>query len=153
MPTITRVEKLLSISSEPLTPAPQANPELVRDYPLGSELLRLLGRKNGFYTFESALHVFPLTSESVNGLSLAEWNSETLWRNDYGGLTLGLLFFAEDILQNQFCLSSSGVIRFEAETGGTRLMADSLENWAEIILRNYDDETGWKFASRWQAAN
>jgi hypothetical protein len=113
----------------------------------------MLERKNGFYAFESALHVFPLTSEFVNGSNLAEWNSGSLWRNDYGDLTSGLLFFAEDIFQDQFCLSASGVLRFKAETGGTKLMTDSLENWAEIILRDYDHETGWKFASRWQAAN
>jgi hypothetical protein len=155
MPAMTSVEKLLSISSEPLAqaPTPLVNPDVVRDYPLGPELLRLLERKNGFYAFESALHVFPLTSEPVNGSSLAEWNSDTLWRNDYGDLTVGLLFFAEDILQDQFCLSSSGVLRFDAETGGTKVMADSLENWAEIILRDYDYETGWRFASGWQAEN
>jgi hypothetical protein len=153
MPTMTRVEKLLSISSEPLAHMPPVNPELLRLYPLGPELLSILERKNGFYAFESALHVFPLTSERVNGASLAEWNSEALWRNDYGDLTSGLLFFAENILLDQYCLSASGVLRFNAETGGTKLIADSLENWADIILRDYDHETGWRFASRWQAEN
>jgi len=113
----------------------------------------MLERKNGFYTFESALHVFPLTSEPVNGATLAEWNSDTLWRNDYGDLTAGLLFFAEDIFQDQFCLSSSGVLRFKAQTGGSELMADSLEKWAEIVLRDYDHETGWTVVNRWQAKN
>jgi hypothetical protein len=153
MPAMTSVEKLLAISSERLVPAAPANFEPMKNYPLGPELLRMLERKNGFYAFESALHVFPLTSDIVNGSTLDEWNSGTLWRNDYGDLTEGLLFFAEDILQGQFCLSSSGVLRFNAETGGTKPMADSLENWAEIILRHYDHETGWEFASRWQAEN
>jgi hypothetical protein len=56
-------------------------------------------------------------------------------------------------LLDQYCLSASGVLRFNAETGGTKLMADSLENWANIILRDYDHETGWRFASRWQVEN
>ncbi len=150
---MTRVEKLVSISSDPLTHTPPFNFEPLEHYPLGPELFRMLERKNGFYAFESALHVFPLTSELVNGSSLVEWNSDSLWRNDYGDLALGLLFFAEDIFQDQFCLSSSGVLRFNAATGGTKLMADSLENWAQIILRDHDHETGWKFASRWQAEN
>jgi hypothetical protein len=153
MSTMTRVEKLLSISSEPFAQTPPVNPELLTTYPLGPELLSILERKNGFYAFESALHVFPLTSESVNGSNLAEWNSGSLWRNDYGDLTSGLLFFAEDIFQDQFCLSGSGVLRFKAETGGTKLMTDSLENWAEIILRDYDHETGRKLVSGWQAEN
>jgi hypothetical protein len=113
----------------------------------------MLERKNGFYAFESALHVFPLTSEPVNGSSLVEWNSDSPWRNDYGDLTVGLLFFAENILQDQFCLSASGVLRFNAEAGGTKRMADSLENWAEIILRDYDHETRWTFAHGWQSEN
>ncbi len=100
----------------------------------------MLERKNGFCAFESALHIFPLTSEPVDGASLAEWNSDTFWRSDYGDLTPGLLFFAGNILQDQVCLSSSGVLRFNAETGGTKVMADSLENWAGIILRDYDHE-------------
>ncbi|MGD0792326.1 MAG: hypothetical protein ABR920_11210 [Terriglobales bacterium] len=150
---MTRVEKLLSISSEPVSRTPPVNPALLKNYPLGSELLGMLEHKNGFYAFESALHVFPLTSEPVNGVSLAEWNSDSLWRNDYGDLTSGLLFFAEDIMQDQFCLSTSGVLRFSAETGGTKPMADSLENWADIILRDFDRETGWTFANKWQAEN
>src|SRR5713226_9495608 len=150
---MTRVEKLLSISSESLAPTPPVNPELVTEYPLGPELLRMLERKNGFYAFESALHVFPLAPGPLNGATLAEWNSDSLWRNDYGDLTAGLLFFAENTLQDQFCLSASGVLRFKAETGGTKPVADSLESWAEIILRDYDHETGWTFANRWQAEN
>jgi hypothetical protein len=150
---MTRVEKLLSISSQPLAQTPPVNVELMKNYPTGPELLRMLERKNGFYAFESALHVFPLTSEVVHGASLAEWNSDSLWRNDYGDLTVGLLFFAEDILQDQFCLSASGVLRFNAETGGTKPMADSIEKWAEITLRDYDHETGWTFANRWQVEN
>jgi hypothetical protein len=150
---MTRVEKLLSISSAPLADTPPVSLKLLEDYPLGPELRRMLEHKNGFYAFESALHVFPLSSEPVDGSTLAEWNSDSLWRNDYGDLTTGMLFFAENILQDQFCLSASGVLRFKAETGGTMPVADSLESWAEIILRDYDHEIGWTFANRWQAEN
>jgi hypothetical protein len=150
---VTAIEKLLTISSDPLASTTPTNFELMTNYSLGPELLRMLERKNGFYAFESAPHVFPATSETLNGASLAEWNSDTLWRNDYGDLTSGLLFFAEDVFQDQFCLSSSGVLRFKAATGGTNLMTDSIENWAKIILRDYDRETGWRFASGWQAEN
>jgi hypothetical protein len=56
-------------------------------------------------------------------------------------------------LQDQFCLSASGVLRFNAETGGTKPMADSIEKWAEIVLEDYNYETGWTFANSWQAEN
>jgi hypothetical protein len=113
----------------------------------------MLERKNGFYAFESALHVFPLATKPLCGMSLAEWNSDSLWRSDYGDLTVGLLFFAEDTFQNQFCLSASGVLRFNAETGGSKPVAGSFEQWADGILRDYDRETGWTIANKWQAEN
>lgn len=147
---MTGIEELLSISSEPLAHMPPVSGELLTHYPHGLDLLRMLERKNGFYAFESALHVFPLTSQPLHGASLADWNSDSLWRSDYGDLTTGLLFFAEDIFQDQFCLSTSGVLRFRAETGGTKPMADSLENWAQVMLQGYEHETGWRFAKDWQ---
>jgi hypothetical protein len=86
-------------------------------------------------------------------MTLEEWNSQTLWRSAYGDLTNGLLFFAEDIFGDQFCLTgaASGVFRFDAERGETESIADSLEGWADRILSDYRVETGWPLASEWQA--
>ena len=150
---MTRIEKLLSISSEAIVSTLPDNTAIIEDFPLGAGLHSILKQKNGFYAFESALHVFPLTDEPVNGANLAEWNSPSLWRDDYGVLTQRLLFFAEDVFQDQFCLSSNGVLRFKAETGGTTPVADSLEGWADHVIRNYDQVTGWTFAKKWQAEN
>jgi hypothetical protein len=146
---MTSVQKLLSISTEALAPRPKALAELLEPFLLGPELFRLLELKNGFYAFESALHAFPLTS--AVGMSLEEWNAETLWRNCYKDLAEGLVFFAEDIFQDQFCLSSGGILRFHSETGATAFMADSVESWAARILRDYRLETAWPLASKWQA--
>lgn len=135
---MTRVEELLSISSEGLAARPRNLANIHEPFPLGLELFRMLECKNGFYAFESALHVFPMTSTA--GMSLEEWNAETLWRNGYHDLAKGLLFFAEDVFQNQFCLAAEGVLRFDAETGATSLMADSIENWAKKILGDHRRE-------------
>jgi hypothetical protein len=86
-------------------------------------------------------------------MSLEEWNADTLWRNGYQDLAEGLLFFAEDVFQNQFCLAAAGVLRFDAETGATSLMADSIENWAKKILGDHRREVAWPVANKWQAAN
>jgi len=145
------VERLLSISSEPLATSPTSDPVFIKTYRLGLELLHLLQKKNGFYCFENALHVFPISSRDC--MSLEEWNSDSLWRTGYGELADGLLFFAEDIFQRQFCLSEEGVIRFDSETGKRTPMAVTIENWAEKLLQNYAAETGWRFASQWQAQN
>src|SRR5579862_4473758 len=108
----TEVERLLSIGSDALAPHPAGAPRLLESYFLGDELFRMLQRKNGFYAFEMAFHVFPVSSPDF--MSVEEWNSDSLWRAGYGDLARGLLFFAEDIFQDQFCLSADGIVRFEA---------------------------------------
>ena len=65
---MTSVEKLVSIGSEPLAPAVKFMPKFLEVYALGPELFEILQAKNGFYAFESALHVFPLTSDPATGL-------------------------------------------------------------------------------------
>lgn len=146
----TSVEKLLSISSEPLAARPQLSAKMLDSYARGSELLRMLQRKNGFYALESALHVLPLTSPDC--MSLEEWNSDSLWRDSYQDLADGLLFFAEDAFQDQFCLSADGVARFKPETGETVFLGDSIERWAEILLGDFNQGAGWTLASRWHGA-
>ena len=149
----TSIEKLFSISSEALAPKPALFPEFLKKFALGSELFHLLERKNGFYAFECALHVFPLTSGSTAGLEA--WNSESLWRDEYQDLADGLLFFAEDALQDQFCLSTkeNSVFRFIAETGRTSFIADSIEHWADVIMSDPLTQTRCPFVHEWQLKN
>ena len=150
-PRMTRLEKLISISTDALAPLPEAMPRFLADWPLGPELYAMLTLRNGFYAFESALHVFPLTSDPASGLQA--WNAESLWRHAYKDLAHGLLFFAEDVFQDQFCLSNKGVMRFDAETGQTTFLAGSIEAWADLILSDYSNQTGWQLAHDWQALN
>jgi hypothetical protein len=88
------------------------------------------------------LSMCSLTSDPETGLE--GWTAESLWRNGYEHLAQWLFFFAEDILQDQFCLSkkTSGVYRFHAETGQTVFVAASVEEWAGVILATYRTETG-----------
>lgn len=148
---LTRLEQLLAISSESLADKPQAPPGMLDPYKLGPDLFRMMQHKNGFFAFESALHVFPILS--ANTMSLEEWNASLLWRDGYRDAASGLLFFAEDAFQDQFCLSADSIVRFKAETGETQLLAPSIEEWADVILRDYKLETGWALASQWQGRN
>ena len=152
---MTESEKLLSISSEPLGDLLFDTPSVLKGYPLGSELFQFLSSKNGFYCFEQALHVFPSKSDVTGTMTLEDWNSETLWRTAYDGLTSGLLFFAEDIFGDQFCLSREaiGVFRFHSESAELDFLTDSIRNWAELLLSNYEIETGWTIAHKWQMQN
>jgi hypothetical protein len=116
------------------------------------ELKALLGMKNGFFAFESALRVFP-AGDSSRSYSLDEWNSSDLWRNNYGKLALDLLFFAEDIFGTQFCLKDERVYSFDPETADLTLIGNNLEDWAQAILDDYNLLTGYSLAHEWQVAN
>lgn len=150
---MTRLEKLLSIAGEPL-----ALPDTLDARSRGlagtraDELESLLLRCNGFYAFESALHVFA-TGATAPGSesSLQQWNDPELWRFEFPELEEApVLFFAEDVFGVQFCLRQGQVYTFDPETGGFEYLADDLEGWAAAVLADYKVLTGWPLANAWQ---
>jgi hypothetical protein len=146
----TSIERLSSIGGPPLGPALTARSSM----PISAEPLReLLERRNGFHAFESALHFFPLGPAAPGVMTVQLWNEPSLWRAEYEGATDGLLFFAEDLFGEQFGLRDRGVVRFDPETATITDLAPSLEAWAELILQNFRDETGWPLAHEWQRRN
>lgn len=148
------LEKLLRIASEPRLPRCDerlhALPSGV-DKSLVAELTRVLGHKNGFFAFESALHVFHHGSGS--GTNLVDWNATDGWRRFYTKLPEALLFFAQDVLCCQFAIGESGVWRLEPESGSLEQHADTLEQWAERVLADYPVEVAWTLAHEWQASH
>jgi hypothetical protein len=148
----TKLEKLLSIASDPLIARQprDIDREVMMSYgPLGEQLLSLLAEKNGFYAFEGALHVFPASDESIPQ-NLLDWNQDRSWRSHYGGLTDGALFFGEDLFGGQFAIKDDGIQRFDPETGSFELMVSEFDEWAERILVDYEVETGYPLAHAWQ---
>ncbi len=146
------LSKLASIAGPPLGEAALNLSDYLGESPQDVELARLLGKRNGFFALESALHVFPVGSEVV-GVSLGDWNAKELWRSMYEGITDGLTFFAEDVFGHQFAIGSGGVYRFDPETGERERIATDLEEWASIILGDYKVETGYPLAHEWQLRN
>ncbi|HKQ40118.1 MAG TPA: SMI1/KNR4 family protein [Verrucomicrobiae bacterium] len=145
---MTRSEELLEKASEiPISPV-RPNKTFFAEGPVEQELFRLLSRKNGFYAFESALHVFP--SNVRHGMDLEDWNASGLWRYEYGKLADGILFFAEDIFGGQFCIKNSAVWLFDPETGNCNKIAPDLEGWADCVLTDYNYLTGYPMAHLWQ---
>jgi hypothetical protein len=141
------IQKLLKIAG-PALATPLATARIS-----SSEGLRaLLVQRNGFFAFESALHVFS-TNSSPLSYGLDEWNSSNLWRRSYGDLTDGLLFFAEDVFGGQFCLKDEKVYSFNPETGDLAPIAEDLEAWAHAVLDDYDFLTGYSLAHEWQEKN
>ncbi len=143
------LSKLASIAGPPLGEAALNLSEWLGESPQDVELAQLLAKRNGFFAFESALHVFHVGSEVV-GVSLGDWNAEDLWRAGYEGITDGLTFFAEDIFGHQFAIGSGGVYRFDPETGERERIAADLKEWALLILGDYKVETGYPLAHEWQ---
>lgn len=149
------IEKLASISSAQLSRS-----QSVVDFTdadglgsLGRQIKALLRARNGFYAFESALHVFPAGPAGGTELTLRQWNSPNLWRFEYGELVEGAFFFAEDAFGNQFCAREDCIYSFEAETGELNVLADDLEEWARRVLKEYDMLTGYPLLRQWQEKN
>lgn len=150
--TYSHIQKLLSISGNSL--ASLEFPRLERfdsvaDARFRTDLSVLLSQKNGFYAFESALHVFPSTA-AAGELGLFDWNTPARWIDAYEGLADACVFFAEDVFGGQFCARANGIHSFEPETGALALIANDLDGWACQILDDYDALTGYSVAHSWQ---
>lgn len=153
---MTKLLKLLAISgASPFSPEQYR----YRDNMLGlgvcgEQLKWLLSQKNGFYAFESALHVFPSHDMDALERGLSSWNDLKTWKYAYGGLIEEQLFcFAEDIFGGQFCIVRESVHRFDPETGVISEMAADLESWADLLLDDYRYEVGYESAHQWQLEN
>lgn len=126
-----------------------------RSLPLASqeckELVNLLTEKNGFYAFESALHIFPFSpTECDDQQELLQWNLEGTWKYQYPPIARGVFCFAEDIFGCQFCFRDGHVARFDPETGDCEFLSPSLEEWARLVLEDPEGQVGSSLAHRWQ---
>jgi hypothetical protein len=95
----------------------------------------LLERANGGYFFHGALHLLG-ACDAPPWHGLAAWNGRELWRDAYGELTEGMVFFAEDAFGDQYGYSGHGgeVVCFEAELGRVAPIAPHFVAFLEMIL-------------------
>jgi hypothetical protein len=150
---LTEIEKLLSRGSESLAPKPVAMPEFLQAYALGPELFQMLRRKMGSTPSKRRCTFFlsPLILEP-------DLKDGTQLR--CGEMNTGISPKACSFLPRTSCRISSACLRskvaFIASTqrqGQTTFMAESVEEWAGVILSNYRTETGWPFVHEWQGKN
>lgn len=150
-PINKNIASLLSVASDPISP----NPPIGDLQTLGlssarnQEMFYLLGRRNGFYAFESALLVRPLDFKGPP-LGIFQWNNTTSWKADYKIDLKNTIFFAEDLFGVQFCILNDVINSFDPETGEFKVVAKSLEDWAGWILEDSKTRTGWPLAHFWQ---
>ena len=143
-------EKLLSVCSSDISSEKgQKVPAAFHDYPLVEDLINLLNKRNGFYGFESALHVFPVETDGEE-IGLIDWNDNSLWIDCYDDLARNALFFAEDVFGGQFCIKEDGIYTFDPETGSFDYLAPDINEWCKKILEDYQVLTGYPLANAWQ---
>jgi hypothetical protein len=143
------IDKLLSIASHSVGPRElDAEVAPIEGWDT-SGLWELLALRNGFYAFESALHVLPWKSDAV--MDIDRWNALELWKADYEGAADALRCFAEDAPGDQFALSDAGIVRLNPETTETTFLAGSIEEWAGVIVEDDRWLTGWPLAHDWQS--
>jgi hypothetical protein len=145
------LDKLLEISGPALIPAPLPDclPLLEQFGSIGAELESLLRRRNGFFAFESALHLFPF-GDAAGVLDLQTWNAASTWRSEYRGGMEACLMFAEDAFGYPFCIEDGAISSCDAETGQRTPLAASLEDWAGRLLLDWRLLTGQPVAHDWQ---
>ncbi|MBC7351479.1 MAG: SMI1/KNR4 family protein [Thermogutta sp.] len=117
---------------------------------LAEELAALLHQRNGFFAYQSALLVRPLSHERPP-LGVIQWNEAGLWKEEYHADLGEVIFFAEDVFGNQFAIRSGGVWFFDAETGDLEFIAESLDEWARLVVGNPEYWTGYPLLQQWQA--
>jgi len=144
-------KKLISIASPALCEPPPVLPRelLTETGLLGEHLLELLRQKNGFYAFEGALHVFPAGCR-IGIMDVESWNKDDLWRKGYGDLLNGYLFFAEDVFGGQYGIYSSRIFKVDPESAESEEVAEDIDEWAAIILSDYNFHLGYSLAHEWQ---
>lgn len=142
------VQKLLSVAGESLLSV-NNNYEILPQEKIYQELYNLLSVKNGFYAFESALHVFPMGKQQ-GIMDIESWNTLELWKYEYGSLADDFFCFAEDVFGMQFCLYNHKICLFDVETAHYEILADDFEEWAEKVLAESNMLTGYSLARAWQ---
>lgn len=150
-----KIEQLLSISKFAI-PA-KSNSTSIIDFistyapkSFINELVSLYGFQNGFYAFESALWIYQYDSNETYTLEKIN-NIEFL--NIYKEKVGNFISIGSDALGNQFIVNNSGYFLLDLETGELEFIAENLENWAHVILTDYNYLTAFQSLHDWQLQN
>lgn len=124
--------------------------DLIKICSLPNELKKIYEYTDGFFAFESALHVFPLTDNNNQRESIASWNRQIEFIDTYNLEYPNEIIFAEDAIGGQFVLTSTGVSLLDLETNEREFVAPDIESWAKSILDDYEYLAAFTLAHDWQ---
>lgn len=115
------------------------------------ELMRMLDKRNGFYTFLSAPHIYPLNGNQVSSHTI---NHLFSWTQYYAKENESIVVFGQDAFGCQFGFSGNcGYFRLELETGEREELGTTLEGFWDCILQDAAVHTGYPLAEQWQIKN
>jgi len=118
-----------------------------------ASLKTLLNKRGGCYAFESCLRIYATSDVARYEPGILIWNHPEGWRSRYIGLPTNVCFFADDVFAGPFGFDESHIYRLNMETGKLSVIANSLDEWAKILLDNYPIESGWTAGHEWQIKN
>lgn len=121
------------------------------DSKLSREIKELYSDINGFIAFEGALLCLPIGIDA--DIEIMKFNTNRSWKAAYSEGVQDTLFFAADIFCHLFGLYKGGIVKFNPESGILEKHSSNIEEWASLILSDYDYETGWSLAKNWQLEN
>lgn len=139
---MSKIHKLIKISS-PISES--------CDTQLRSDIEELYSDINGFIAFEGALLCLPIGIDV--DIEIMKFNTHKSWKSAYSKEIQDTLFFAADIFCHLFGLYKGIIVKFNPESGKLEKHSSNIEEWASIILSDYDYETGWSLAKSWQLEN
>lgn len=146
----TKLDELLDRSYGPVG----ANCEVsfgLDDGPL-ADLGKMLTRLNGFFAFNSGIHIFHVGDDD-RCTSLLTWNDEATWQETYQGLADSLFCFGQDIFGTQFAVrNNEKVVVWNPETCEDEESFDTLEDWAAWLLEDPNVNGAAGFAKEYQDA-
>ena len=147
------VKRLLKITSSSLVNPDEYASKGFEDSLLHVSLIQMLLERNGFLALKSLVYICPLSGNRLDDeYNIKLWNAPNLWKDNYSGAADNILCFDADLFGNQYCVMDNKIYLFDAETAELEYMADTLGEWAAMIIKD-DYWSGHSRAQEWQASH
>jgi hypothetical protein len=96
------------------------------------QLAELYGIGDGFFSYDRSLLVRPICREAEPE-GAVQWNGHDFW-TVYFDSSEKFFVFAEDSFGDPFCFMGNNIVKINMETGECMIIADTVEEWASLIL-------------------
>ncbi len=105
----------------------------------------------GFF-YQRSLHLYSYShNREFNDIDYVN----TLLKQEYGEMFVGLASFGQDLFGNQFCFDTTEnkIVFFTTETGKKEVIASDFENWLTVLYKHFSYYIGPTLLKEWYAGN